>query len=224
MKQFLPHLNKHPLWFYISILTLLFGQQVSAEPYTLIKPGIYCADTEALIPIAEDLNASLALTMRARAAYIYKDRIAAINQLATAGTGLQLAASRGGAARTMLLIDAIIQEKINEGNTKALTWIPLLQTSLLTLPDNVTTNAAGDLFGQAQNIMQGDEDGNAVEVFKQARHMLACDDLNIPLQQAIDAQTRLMEKLNKGEKKATFNELLDALHNTLRYTVGEIAK
>jgi len=224
MKQLLLHVNKRPLWFYISILTLLFSQQVSAEPYALSKPGIYCANTEALIPIAENLSASLAITMRARAAYIYKDRVTASRQLAAVETSLQLAASHGAAARTMLLIDAIIQAKINEGYTKTLTWIPLLQTSLLTLPDDATSNAAGDLIGQAQSVMQGDEKGNAIGLLKQARHMLACDDLNIPLRQAIDAQIHLVDKLNKGDNKATFDELINALHRALSYTIDKIAK
>lgn len=224
MKQFFQHKNRRHIWFHISVLVLLISPQVSAETYTTIKPGVYCADTSALVPIAEELGVSLVQTMRSQTSIILKDRATAIQQLAVVGTSLQLAASRGAAARTALLIDAIIQTEINEGHTKALRWFPLLQTSLLTLPDDATTNAAGDLFGQAQSIMQNDEKGDATELLKQARHMLACDDLNIPLQQAIDAQTLLIEKLIKGENKVTFDDLLEALHNSLSYTIGVLAK
>ena len=58
--------------------------------------------------IAEELSASLDLVMHSRAALITNDRVKAINTLTSAGTTMKLAASRGAAARSMLLINAII--------------------------------------------------------------------------------------------------------------------
>jgi hypothetical protein len=170
--------------------------------------------------VAEELSASLELAMRSRAALINKDQATAISELLSTRTTLHLAASRGAAARTILLIDAIIQAKAGENYTQLLAWFPLLQTSLLTLPDDATVNAASDSIGRAEEVMQGDEGGDAITPLKQARHMLACDSLDIPLQQAMQAQDALMKSFGPGTKSSAYDTLRDALRSALVYTLG----
>ncbi len=186
------------------------------------KPGSYCPGTDVLLIVAEDISASLDLAMRSRAALINNDSSMAISELNSAGTTLRLAASRGAAARTILLIDAIIQAKAGENYAQMLTWFPLMHTSLLTLSDDATESAADGMIGRAKAIMQGDKEGDPMEFLKQARHMLACDGLDIPLQAAIAAQGALMKQLSQGNpvKNNVYDGFLDALRNTLLYTLG----
>jgi len=171
--------------------------------------------------IAEELSASLDMAMRSRVALRNKDQAMVIRDLASAGTLLHLSASRGAAARTILLIDAIIQGRVGEDDAQMLAWFPLLQTSLLTLPNDTTVSTAGDWIGRAEDIMQGDRGGDAMKSLREARHMLACDGLDIPLQQAMQAQDKLIKQFgqNNAVKTTAFDGLLDSLRNALVYTL-----
>ena len=82
-----------------------------------------------------------------------------------------------------------------------LAWFPLLHASLLTLPDNATVNATEDLIVDAREIMQGDKTGDPVEVLNQARHMLACDGLDIPIQEPVRALDTLPAQLAQGNQE-----------------------
>jgi hypothetical protein len=148
------------------------------------------------------------------------DQATAISDLTSAGTTLHLAASRGAAARTILLIDAIIQAKAGEDYARMLEWFPLLQTSLLTLPHDATLSAVDDLIGRAKDIMQGDvKDSDPMGPLKQARHMLACDGLDIPLQEAMWAQDNLMKVLGRNTKDSAYDILIDSLRQALVYAL-----
>jgi len=188
------------------------------------KPGNYCPGRDIRLVVAEELSTSLELSMRSRAALINKDQVTAISELISARTTLHLAASRGAAARTMLLIDAIIQSWSGEDYAQLLAWFPLLQTSLLTLPNDATVSAAEESIGRAEDIMQGDKDGDAMQSLKEARHMLACDGLDIPLQEAMQAQDELMKQLNQNTKNIAYDNLRDALRNALAYTLSNSEK
>ena len=209
----------------IPVLALSFSMPVDAATGadTSPEPGTYCPDTNVLLIVAEELSVSLDLAMRSRTALINKDQTAAISGLTTAGTALHLAASRGAAARTVLLIDALIQAKSAEDYTRMLAWLPLLRASLLTLPDDANESAAEDLIDGAEQIMQGDKTGDPVKMLNQARHMLACDGLDIPLQEAMRAQDALMGQLGQSNpvKNSDYDALLDALRNALLYTLGK---
>jgi hypothetical protein len=191
---------------------------------SLPKPGSYCPDREILLITAEELAASLNLVMRSRAALLKQNQRVTFNELAAMGTTLHLAASRGAAARTIQLIDAVIQGKEGEDYAQLLTWIPLLQTSLLTLPDDSTVRAAGDLIGRAEDIMQSGKGGDSIDQLKEARHMLACDGLDIPLQAALQAQSDLMKQLGPKTTTDAFDDLLEALNNALLYTLTNSTK
>jgi hypothetical protein len=187
------------------------------------EPGSYCLKTDVLLVVAEELSVSLDLTMRSRAALKNKEPATAIRELNFAGTALHLAASRGASARTVLLIDAIIQARTGDDYAQMLAWFPLLQASLLTLPDDATESAAEDFIVGAKEVMQGDKTGDPVTLLNQARHMLACDGLDIPIQEAMRALDALPAQLAQGNqgKSNAYDALLDALRNALMYTLGK---
>ena len=208
-------------WACIFILALMFSMPaVSATTNVSPTPGTYCPGKNVLLIKAEELSASLDLVISSRTALLEKDMVTATYDLASAGTTLRLAASRGAAARTIVLINAIIRSKKDENYEHMLEWFPLLQASLTTLPSDATVSAASDLVGRAMDIMQGDEQGSDPLVpLKQARHMLSCDDLVIPLDQAIHAQKSLMMMLQDKPKATDYDNLIDSLRTALEYTL-----
>ena len=220
--------SKRRLWTGLMLLTLIFSLPAVAatDAATSPEPGSYCPSPDILLVTAEELSASLDLVMRSRAALVVMDRTAAINELASAGTALHLAASRGASARTIQLLDAIIKAKAGKDYAQMLTWFPVLHTSLLTLPDNATVRAADDLIGHAEDVMQRLGGGDPLKYLSEARHMLACDGLDIPLQTAIQAQSELLEKLGQRSppQKNAYDPLLDSLRNALAYSLGHSEK
>jgi hypothetical protein len=225
MNQQPVHSSNCLLWACISFLAVSFSMPVGAETITASpKPGYYCPSTDVLLVAAEELSASLDMAMRSRAALIDKDHLGAIDQLTSAGTTLHLAASRGAAARTILLIDAIIQAKADETYAQLLAWLPLLRTSLLTLPDDATVSAASDYIGQAEDIMQGYKDGDPIMALNEARHMLACDALDIPLQEAMQAQVALIKNIGQNTRNTTYDTLVDSLRSALAYALENSEK
>ncbi|VAW78109.1 hypothetical protein MNBD_GAMMA15-472 [hydrothermal vent metagenome] len=200
------------------VLSLSFPAVAEITP----KPGSYCPGKDILLVVAEELSASLNLSMHSRTALINKDQITAINTLDSAGTTLRLAASRGAAARTTLLIDSIIEAGPGESYAQMLSWFPLLHTSLLTLPDDATASAAENLIGRAEDSMQTENGKNPVKLLREARHLLTCDGLDIPLQAAIQAQIKLMKQLvpRTPAKNSDYDALFDSLRNALTYTLN----
>lgn len=213
--------------FYASVTFLVFWfsipDAIAATAGTSPKPGSYCPDTNILLIVAEEISASLDQVTRSKAALIGNDRAAAISELNSARSTLLLASSRGAAARTSVLIDAIVQAKMGEDYAQMLTWFPLLRASLLTLSDDAAKSATNDLIGRAEEIMQGGKTGDPVALLKQAHQMLACDGLNIPLRKAVRIQDALMKHLSLGnpDKSVSYDLLLDSLRSALLYTLGE---
>jgi hypothetical protein len=223
MNRQFEHAGKRPLWACIPFLVLSFSMTAAAaaDTGTSPEPGSYCPNTNVLLVVAEELSASLDLTMRSRAALKNKEPATAIRELNFAGTALHLAASRGASARTVLLIDAIIQARTGDDYAQMLAWFPLLQASLLTLPDDATESAAEDFIVGAKEVMQGDKTGDPVTLLNQARHMLTCDGLDIPMQDAMSALDALLTQLGQGNQgnNNTYDVILDALRNALLFTM-----
>ncbi len=217
------HFHRHFLWIYLLLIALPLGAPVrAADPGAVTpKPGNICPDTDLLLIVAEELSASLDLVTRSRAALLDDDRITAISELTAAGATLHLAASRGAAARTALLIDATVQAKAGENYTQMLEWIPLLRTSLMTLQDEVSERAVGDLIRQAESSMQDEKHGNPLTPLKEARHMLECDGLDIPLQVAMQARNDLLKQIGQGAslESSAYDALIDSLRSALSYTL-----
>jgi len=205
------------LWIYFPLFALSFNvPAIAGAP----MPGAYCPSQSTRLAIAGDLAVSLDLTMKSRAAQMNKDSTSAISDLASAKDTLFMAASHGAAARTILIIDTIIQAKLAEDYARMLaTWFPLLHASLQTLPNDATVQATGDLIDQAEEFMQGEREGDPMDILNQARHMLACDGLDIPLQKAIQTQSSLIKHFGKNTKAKAYDRLLNALHSTLSYAL-----
>ena len=184
-----------------------------------LQPGNYCPGNNVLLVAAEELSTSLDLVFRSRAALLNQDYANAVNELRAAGTVLHLAASRGAAARTILLIDAIMQDRTGADYAQMLTWFPLLHTSLNTLPNDPSRSSANDFIADAEAILQHEKDGDPMKPLREARHMLACDELDIPLQQAMKAHAALQKQLNQTTKINAFDTLITSLHSALVYTL-----
>lgn len=202
------------------ISMLSFTVAVDAATEDAPKPGNYCPDANILLVTAEELSSSLDLAMRSRAAYMLKDRAEAVRELFAARTVLRLAASRGAAARTGQLIDAVIQSWSSENFAQLLTWFPVLRASMLSLPEESAVRAAEESIGLAEEIMQGFKSGNAMQSLQVARHLLACDGLDIPMQEAMRAQDELMRDLSANAKDIDYTALRDSLRNALLFTLS----
>jgi len=193
----------------------------SATPKAVPKPGSFCPGPEVRLVVAEELSASLDLTLHSMAALVAKDKSTAFNELNSAGTLLYLAASRGAAARSNLLIDAVIQAKHGEDFSDMLDWFPLLQTSLQTIPEDPAVTKARNLIFGAEDIMQYQKDVDPITPLKEARHMLACDALDLPLHEAKKEQHLLMTKLAQGTlKNDDYSLLLDPVRSALAYSMS----
>jgi hypothetical protein len=216
------HLTRDLIWACVAVLMLSSAMPAIAAPTSASspKPGGYCPSKDILLVVAEELSASLELVMRSRTALVNKDQTTAMDALASAGTSLHLAASRGAAARTILLIDAVLQAKATDDYVKMLAWFPVLQASLLTLPQDATVKVATDLVGRASDVMQSDKGGDALQPLREARHMLACDSLDIPLQGAMQAQESLLAQFGEDTNRNAYDSLVDALRNALVYVLG----
>lgn len=186
------------------------------------NPGNYCPAAKIQRIMAEELTASLDLILESQALSGDKNRLRKISTLQSAGTTLQLAASRGAAARITVLMDAILQAKPSEDYQQMLSWFPLLKTAMQALPgDDDAVNRANEAIAHAEAIMDGSETGSPLRRLRQARHFLACDDLDIPLQKAMTAQGTLLGQLQqRGPVASTaYADLLDSLRTTLMYVL-----
>jgi hypothetical protein len=63
-----------------------------------------------------------------------------------------------------------------------------------------------------------------MEPLKKARHMLACDGLDIPLQEAMRAQDNLMKVLGRNTKNSAYDTLIHSLRSALVYTLENSEK
>lgn|GEM_PF-3501658 len=214
--------GKHRFWLCIPFLMLSFLASAGTVNNAAPPAGGYCPGEDILHVTAEGLSASLNLAMKSRAALVAQDRATALNDLDELGTTLNLASSRGAAARTVLLIDAIIAAKSGEDYSRMLDWLPLLKTSLVVLPDDPIVRASDDWITSAEAIMRGDENGNPLMALKQARHLLACDSLDIPLHKAIRSQTQLIKRFGgtKSPDVSDYDTLLNSLHDALNFALG----
>jgi len=216
------HNHSTSLYFYSLLILLIVVSplRIAKAASSAHSPGNYCPAADILLITAEDLSSSLELIMRSRAAQARGDLAEMVNTLNAAGSILQQATSRGAGARTALLIDSVILARPNESNQQLLTWFPLLHSALLALPDDFAQDTADESVGHAEEILQGDRKGDALEQLKKARHFLTCDGLNLPLQAAIVEQSRLFFKIQKNRKPLTTNDydkILESLRNAMTF-------
>ena len=185
------------------------------------RPGTYCtSDTGTLSLVTEELSVTINLVLHSLSLQGKATLGEKISSLQSANLSLQLAAGRG-VARIITLIDAVIAAHSSEDYTQQLTWMPLLQTAMLSLPDDARTGTASDLISRAEDIMQTEGKGDPMQHLREARHMLACDALDLPLQEARQAQQTLLKQFAKGKPVSAkaYATLIDSLRTALLYVL-----
>jgi len=207
------------LWVCVSFLLFLPGVVNTAIAAVPVRPGYYCPTSDILLIAAEEISVSINLSLMANSAWLSKEPAVEVSRLISASSSMQLAASRGAASRSMLLINALVEAHQDEDYTQMLKWLPLLQASLLTIPDNDIVKATQQWLNQAEVIMRGKVTGNPLTALKQARHVLACDALDIPLQKAISIQALLLKPEADKNKKVNYDKLLSHLREALSFTL-----
>ncbi|HED15333.1 MAG TPA: hypothetical protein ENI64_00730 [Gammaproteobacteria bacterium] len=223
MPQHFKATNPYLFSLLILLISFLPLQMVYADT-TGSSPGGYCPSANILLISAEDLSSSLALIMRSRAAQAKGNFTEMASTLIASGATLQQAASRGAGARTAVLIDSIILAKIDEDYDQLLTWFPLLHSAILSLPNDMAQGSAESAVGNAEAIMKEKQTGNPLDQLRKARHFLTCDGLNLPLQEAIDEQSKLVYK---AEHKSTsvvpkdYDKIITSLHNAMTFTLKQ---
>lgn len=207
---------------YLFLCGLLFVPGLAAAANES-NTGNYCPSPSILRIVAEEVTASLDLALQSQALQGSNHRLHKISTLQSAGTILQLAASRGAAARITVLVDAILQEKASENYKQMLVWFPLLKTAIQVLPEDATVAQANEAIARAEAIMGGSETGNPLQNLRQAQHLLACDGLDIPLQKAMTAQGALLGQLQKRSPVSSkaYTRLVDLLRAALTYVLDQ---
>jgi len=185
-----------------------------------VPPGIYCPDRASTFLILEELTVALEGVSRARESLqLLHDTPTAGVLLARANAALALAAGRGSGARVATLIDAALAAK-KDGYPKApVAWFPILRQAMEGLPEDATREAANRLIADAEGILQGQEEGDEVEVLLKAKQMLMCDPLHIPLRRSLDHLERLQRDIARGTQPSDneFSVLIDGLNRAMSY-------
>ena len=204
----------------MAILFLFLSAPVSANTASDTPVGTYCPGPDILLISAEELSTGLNLILRSQNAFNNKDLETAKSELNSAGTALHLAASRGSSARTNLILDTIIQAKQSEDYSQMLHWFPLLEKSINTMKIDPTVNKAKAIIAQTRSLLEGAKKGDPVNQLMLTRHILACDKLDIPLQQAIQSQNLLLKQLYNKNPKPDYKSLLKAVNKALSFTLS----
>ncbi len=211
---------KTGILFLLLTLSAALAAALPASAAVDTPAGTYCPGSEILLISAEELSAALKLGITSQDAFNNKDIETALNTLNSAGTALQLAASRGSSARTNLIIDTIIQSKQTEDYAQMLHWFPLLEKSIQSMQSNPTVDTATTLIAQTRATMEGKQKGDPVKQLKNIRHILACDALDNPLQQALQSQAELLKQIPSKTAKPDYKTLLDPIKKALSYSLG----
>ncbi len=201
------------------LLFLLSISNTTLASNTPIRLGSYCPTADILLISAEELSASINLSLMANSAWLNKKPAVEVSRLISASSSMQLAASRGASSRSMLLINALVEARKGENYTQMLKWLPLLRASLLTIPDDKIVSATQQWLVQAEDIMRGKVKGNPLKPLKQARRVLACDGLDVPLQKAISAQALLLKPEDEKDKEKNYDAMLTNLRDALSFVL-----
>ena len=213
---------KYPLAISAFLASLIVPAVVQAapDPATASKgaaPGQYCHETSIQAVVLEELSLSLAMVAKADKAIVDNNFSDAAVAVANATAALELASSRGSAARTTRLLDAVMDAKASEDNKQLLDWFPMLHTAIFHIPTSAYTKAADQAISRSEEILSGDSEGDAFDQLRTARHWLSCDQLDLPLEDARQALSDLSKSLYQHEKPDP--ELFEAVYSPLRQSI-----
>lgn len=185
----------------------------------IVQTGAYCPDRATTYLILEEMTVALEGVTRAQESLLVLDDAATASiMLARADAALALAIGRGSGARVGTLIDAALSAE-KDGHPKAnLAWFPLLKEALQGLPEDATHAAARAQIAHAEDILQGQADGDEIQALLTAKQILQCDPLHIPLRQSRAQMERLQRDMLLGEKPSAdrFNTLTDLVKRALQ--------
>ena len=198
--------------------TPMAGENAAIETKDLA--GAYCPSMASSYLILEELTVAMEGVARARESLlVFNDAPAAQMLLARADTALASAAGRGSGARVATLINALLAAK-EEGNAKAsLLWFRNIKLALAGLPVGAARDAATTRIAQAEAILQGQSEGDEVQVLLKARRLLECDSLHIPMRESLTLLARMHRDVGRGVKPSSdsFSVLIDHLDRAMSY-------
>lgn len=190
-------------------------------------PGAYCPDRATMYLILEELTIATEAVAQARETLlVLDDAQTAEVLLIRANTALALATGRGSGARVATLIDAALAAK-EDGNPKAtLLWFPTIKLALQGLREDPAREAANTHISRAEAILQGQSEGDEIQMMLKAKQLLKCDPLHIPLGESLSHLTRLDRDIARGTKPAAddFALLVELLNRAMRYALQRLAE
>jgi hypothetical protein len=203
--------------------TTAFAESASSLPTAAAatpQPGRYCPGLDTLYLTLEEVTVALRAIVQAKEnLLVLKDAPTAGILLTQAGAALASAAGRGSGPRTATLIDVVIAAKSDADPRDMLLWFPNLKHAMAGMVAGPAVQAAKRHVADAEAILQGQTQGDEIELLRKARQLLVCDPLDIPLQEAQKELRRLNRASIQGKSPTAedFVRLTDLLNRGLTY-------
>ena len=182
--------------------------------------GKYCPGMASTYLLLEELTVAMEGVAKARESLlVFKDASTAQLLLARADAALASAVGRGSGARVASLINAVLAAK-EEGNAKAsLLWFQNIKLALAGLPIGAARDGALAHVARAEAILQGQAEGDEVHTLLQARQLLECDALHVPMRESLKRLGRIHGEVGRGAKPSgdSFSVLIDHLNRAMHY-------
>jgi hypothetical protein len=170
--------------------------------------------------ILEELTVAVEAVAGARESFLtLKDAQTGQALLARADAALASALGRGSGARVAALVNAVMATK-DDGDVEAsLAWFPNLKLALAGLPVDAARDAAITRVGEAEAILQGQAEGDDIQVLLGVRRLLECDPLHIPMRDALARIERMQREAGRGAMPGSdaFDLLLDPMSGAMNY-------
>jgi hypothetical protein len=184
----------------LSVTLLLTATAAHADDAGEAEAGSVCPDPGVVDVLLEELSVTLDRVMSAQEAVRRNDMVEARLALVEAATALRLAFGRGAAARTRLLLDAVMKSKAGEDYSHMLGWFPTLHSAVRGLTGHPHVDQAERQLGIAEDIFKGEREGNGLEHLQAAQDLLGCDKLDLPMRQANETIDGLYQTVVRGER------------------------
>ena len=187
--------------------------------------GKYCPGMASTYLVLEELTVAMEGVAKARESIlVFNDLPTAQMLLARADAALALAAGRGSGARVATLIDALLAAK-QEGNAGAsLLWFPNIKLALAGLPADAVRDAALTQIARAEAVLQTQAEGDEVQILLQARQLLECDALHVPMRESLNRLARIRGEVGRGAQPSSdsFSALIDQLNGAMNYALHRL--
>jgi hypothetical protein len=182
--------------------------------------GVYCPGMASTYLILEELTVAVEAVARARESFLtLKDPQTGQMLLARADAALASALGRGSGARVAALANAVMATKEDGDVEASLAWYPALKRALAGLPFGAARDAAITRVSEAEAILQGEAEGDDIQVLLGARRLLECDSLHIPMREALARLEHMYRDAGRGAfpTPESFETLLEHLNGAMTY-------